>query len=97
MLNMGGGSGGGGNGVRSGGGGAEDVQQPGEVFRQATLMQRNALKENIKTIEQLQDKAIRSETATPEQRKALRNQKQEYQKKINALEREYREKTGLFL
>ncbi len=95
-------SGGGGSGGRSGGGSSEagtngDAGQPGEVVREAALQQKRAYKENIATIDALYEKAQRSETATSEQRKALRDQKREYQKKISALESDYRAKTGLFL
>jgi hypothetical protein len=98
---MGGNAGGGGNGGRKGGGGGGDSlpdnQQPGEVFRVAAQQQKQAYKENIATIDKLYETAQRSDTATSEQRAALRSQKKEYQKKINALESDYRAKTGLFL
>lgn len=97
---MGGGSGDGGGPKRGGGGGGgslPDNQQPGEVFRQAQLAQRQNMKDNIASIDAMYEKAQRSETATSEQRYALRQQKKEYQKKVNALESEYRTKTGLFL
>lgn len=90
---MGGGSGGSGSGGRGGGGpGLPDNQQPGEVFRQAALQQRRNVNENIKTIDNMYGKA-----ETSAQRKALREQKREYQKKIGEIEREYRSKTGQML
>lgn len=92
------GSGGGGRPGRSGGGSPmQDNQQPGEVFRVAAQQQKQAYKENIAAIDKLYEAAQRSDTATSEQRAALRAQKKEYQKKINALESDYRAKTGLFL
>lgn len=97
---MGGNSGGGGNGGRSGGGGgspAQDNQQPGEVFRIAAQQQKQAYKENIATIDRMYEKAVVSETVTSAQRKALRDQKRDYQKKIRTLESDYLAKTGSFL
>jgi hypothetical protein len=84
---MSGGSGGSGSGGRSGGSSTNgDAGQPGEVFREATLQQIRAYKENIATIEALYAKAVVSETSTYAQRKVLRDQMREYQKKIYALE-----------
>jgi hypothetical protein len=86
----------GGSGGKSGGGGGGstngDAGQPGEVFRQAALQQRRNMNENIATIENLYGKA-----ETSAQRKMLREQKREYQKKIGEIEREYRSKTGEML
>jgi hypothetical protein len=54
---MGGNSGGGGRGGRSGGGAAEDVQQPGEVFRAANQF-------NAETASKAEIKAILREQRT---------------------------------